>query len=238
MDKSDVLKVLHVDRLDLSLDATVWTFAVERRVEIDALFEELQRAQPALFNGRVLLMHRVAIEGGVLRGAFLESDYASFVAWQRWGREEVGIYDCFGAAALQAADGAFLLGVMAEHTYNAGQLYFPCGTPDPSDIVGGSKVDFDFSIRRELQEETGIEAASLVPEPGYSLVIDGSLICVAKVMRSPLTAEPLRAQILETLARERQPELSDIRIMRTEADFDPMMRGFAKAFLAHRFALA
>lgn len=238
MSASDVPEVLHVDRLDLSLDATVWKFAVERRAEIDALFAQLQRAQPALFNGRVLLMHRVAIENGVVRGVFLETDYASFIAWQRWGREDVGIFDCFGAAALRAADGAFLLGVMADHTYNAGQIYFPCGTPDPSDITQGRKVDFDFSIRRELQEETGLEAGSLVAEPGYTAVIDGSLICVIKVVRSPIAAEPLRAHILETLARQRQPELSDIRIMRTPADFDPMMRGFARAFLAHRFARA
>jgi 8-oxo-dGTP pyrophosphatase MutT (NUDIX family) len=238
MSAGDAPTVLHVDGLDLSLDVTVWNFATERRAEIDALFADLQRAQPALFNGRVLLMHRFAIEGGVLRGAFLESDYARFVAWQRWGREDVGIYDCFGAAAIQSADGAFLLGVMGSHTYNAGQIYFPCGTPDPSDITQGSRVDFDFSIRRELREETGLEAGALTAEPGYTIIIEGSLICVLKVMRSGLAAEPLRAQILATLARERQPELSDIRIVRTPADFDPMMRGFAKAFLAHRFARA
>jgi 8-oxo-dGTP pyrophosphatase MutT (NUDIX family) len=219
----------------LSLDATGWNFATERRAEIDALFAELQRAKPALFNGRVLLMHDYAIDGGVMRGAFLEADYASFVAWQRFGRDDVGIFDCFGAAAIQAADGAFLLGVMGTHTFNAGQIYFPCGTPDRNDIAGGGKVDFDFSVRRELQEETGLDPASLIVEPGWTVVIDGSLIAVIKVMRSPLAAEPLRAHILEALARERQPELSDMRIVRRQADFDPMMRGFAKAFLVHRF---
>ncbi|MDO9441309.1 MAG: NUDIX hydrolase [Beijerinckiaceae bacterium] len=202
------------------------------------MFAAMKSKQPALFNGRVVLMHRMAIEAGVLRGAFLETDYASFVAWQRWGREAVGIYDCFGAAAVQTADGAFLLGVMGAHTYNAGQLYFPCGTPDKSDITADAKVDFDFSIRRELREETGIDAAALTAEPGYTLVIDGTLICVAKVMRSKLAAEPLRAQILDTIRREAQPELADIRIMRSAADFDPMMRGFARAFLEHRFQKA
>lgn len=228
--------VRHIDRLDLSLDNSVWDFAHERRAEIDALFAELKRAQPALFNGRVLLMHRYAIDSGTMRGAFLETDYASFVAWQRWGREDVGIYDCFAAAAIQSADGALLLGVMGSHTYNAGQIYFPCGTPDPNDVADGSTVDFEFSVRRELQEETGLDPETLTVEPGWSLVFEGSLIAAIKVMRSPLAAEPLRALILQNMARERQPELADIRIIRGPTDFDPKMRSFTRVFLAHRFA--
>lgn len=231
-----VPQVRHVDRLDLTLDASVWDFAKERRAEIDVLFAELQNKQPALFNGRVLLMHRYAIDNGTMRGTFLQADYASFVAWQRWGRQDVGIHDCFAAAAIQSADGAFLLGVMGSHTYNAGQIYFPCGTPDPSDVAEGSKVDFEFSVRRELREETGLDPDLLAVEPGWTLVFEGTLIAAIKVMRSPLAAEPLRALILENMAHERQPELADIRIVRGIADFEPMMRGFAKAFLAHRFA--
>lgn len=230
--------VLRVDRLDLTFETKVWDFAAERRAEIDTLFADLRRAQPALFNGRVLLMHRLAIEGGAMSGAFLETDYASFVAWQRWGRPDVGIFDCFGAAGIQAADGAFLLGVMGPHTFNAGHIYFPCGTPDPSDIVAGGKVDFDFSVRRELQEETGLDAALFSAEPGWTIMVDGTMIAVIKVMRSELAAEPLRALMLENMARERQPELADIRIVRGPADFDPMMRGFVKTFIAHRFASA
>ena len=66
-----------------------------------------------------------------------------------------------------AADGAFLLGVMGPHTINAGRIYFPCGTPDRSDIVGG-KVDLDLSVRRELKEETGLDVAEFTAEPGWT----------------------------------------------------------------------
>lgn len=236
MTATNALKVMHADRLALRLEPAVWPFAVERRAAIDTLFAELRSKQPALFNGRVLLMHRMKLEDSVLSGGFLEADYASFVAWQRWGHGDVGIYDCFGAAAVQSADGAFLLGQMGAHTFNAGQLYFPCGTPDPSDVRDGGKVDFDFSIRRELREETGLDPELLSAEPGWTLVSDGKLIACIKVMRSSLAAEPLRAQILDALARERQPELADIRVVRSPSDFDPAMRGFVTAFLAHRFA--
>jgi 8-oxo-dGTP pyrophosphatase MutT (NUDIX family) len=212
-----------------------WAFAIERRAEIDAFFAEIQREKPAVWNGRVLLMHRHAVSGGVLRGEYLETDYAGFAAWRSWGSPPAAVHDCFSAAAIQSADGAFLLGLMAPHTFNAGQIYFPCGTPDPSDIVDG-RVDLDYSVRRELKEETGLDAAEFTTEPGWTAVADGGLIAMIKILRSAESAEALRARILARLARERQPELSDIRIVRGPADFVPAMPNFVTAFLAQRFA--
>ena len=223
-----------IERIDFAFEPRPWAFADNRRAEIDAHFEKLKSDKPGLWNGRVLLMHRYTIEGTALRGAFLETDYASFVAWQDWGRPDVGIYDCFGAAAIQSADGAYLVGVMGAHTYNAGDIYFPCGTPDLDDIAGG-KVDFDASVLRELNEETGLQAADFAPHAAWTLAIDDELIAAIKVFRSPLAAEPLRARILETMARQKQPELADILIVRSTADFHPNMRRFVRAFLAHRF---
>jgi len=41
----------------------------------------------------------------------------------------------------------------------------------------------------------------------------------------------LRARILEFLSRQSQPELTDIRVVRSPADFDLMMGDYVKAFL-------
>jgi len=236
MRMSEAPLIVPVERLELTVAAKLWAFADERRAEIDAYFEALQRAKPTIWNGRVLLLHETALADGVFRGRYLETDYASFAAWRHWGRPPAAVCDCFGAAAIVAADGAFLLGVMGTHTANAGRIYFPCGTPDPGDIVDGN-VDLDLSVRRELKEETGFDIAEFAAEPGWTTVFDTSLIAHIKVLRSGESAAVLRARAIDHLARERQPELAGLRIVAGPADFDPMMPRFVTAFLAQRFAV-
>ena len=161
----------------------------------------MRKEKPTLWNGRVLLMHHQVLEDGILRGEYLETDYASFAAWRHWGRPPAGVRDCFGAGAIVAADGAVLLGVMGAETFNAGLIYFPCGTPDPDDIVDG-KVDFDLSVRRELKEETGLDVAEFEAEPGWTMVVDGPLIAQIKVLRSNEPSAVLRERALAHLASE------------------------------------
>jgi 8-oxo-dGTP pyrophosphatase MutT (NUDIX family) len=173
---------------------------------------------------------------GVFSGRYLETDYASFAAWRAWGPSTAAVQNCFSAAAIRSADSAFLLGVMGSHTANAGRIYFPCGTPDPDDIVG-DRVDLDLSLRRELKEETGLDVTEFTAEPGWTSVFDAPLIAHIKVLRSRDSAASLRSRILDYLARERQPELADIRIVRDPGDFDAAMPRFVTAFLARQFAM-
>jgi 8-oxo-dGTP pyrophosphatase MutT (NUDIX family) len=227
--------VFHVDGLDLNFKQKSWAFAIERAAEIETYFAERQRETPALWNGQVLLLHRQVLSEGIFHGDFLQTDFASFTAWHTWGMPEAGVRDCFAAAGLISADGAFLLGVMGGHTFNSGRIYFPCGTPDPSDIRDG-KVDFEFSVARELKEETGLDVAEFAAEPGWTTVVDGGLIGQIKLLRSPQSADDLRARIVRQLAAEAQPELADIRIVRGPTDFDPKMPDFVKAVMAQWFA--
>ena len=111
------------------------------------------------------------------------------------------MYDCFAAAAIETADGAFLLGVMGPHTANAAAAaIFPVARPIRDDIVGGS-VDLDLSVRREFKEETGLDIADFAAEPGWSTVFDGGLIAHLKVLRHRDDAETLRARVRAYLAQ-------------------------------------
>jgi 8-oxo-dGTP pyrophosphatase MutT (NUDIX family) len=228
------IPIIPVDRLALRFDREPWRFARERRAEIDAHFAELQRNKPHLWNGRVLLLRSGEIAGGVVAGTYFETDFASFIAWRDWDFPDKTVRNCFPMAALRAADGAFLLGVMAAHTASAGHVYFPAGTPDPNDVAGEA-VDLDGGVMRELTEETGLTGADVAPERGWTATPLGPRIALMKVMQAQQAAEPLRARILAFLATQAQPELSDIRIVRGVADLDPMMPPYVAAFLKSRF---
>lgn len=228
----DDATIVPFERFDLRYAPRAWAFADDNRAAIDAHFAAKQRARPALWNGRVLAAYQHSVAGGVCRGAYLETDFASFDAWRDWGRPAAAVTDCFAASALRTADGAFLLGVMAPHTANAGQIYFPSGTPDPGDVVQG-RVDLAESARRELKEETGLDTRDLDPEAGWLAVIVGAAAMHVKLLRARQTASDLRRRILEHLASDPQPELADIRIVRGPADLDPMMPAFIVAFLRH-----
>ena len=228
-------RIVSLSHLDLSFAPKPWRFALERRAEIDAHFERLQAKNPHLWNGRVLLMHRHVVDGDVFRGAYLETDYASFLAWRDWDFPDPDMNNCFALGALQSSDGAFLLGVMSSHTANPGKIYFPGGTPEPAD-VSGDKVDLASSAAREVAEETGLSPDDLKAEPGWHAVLAGPRIAMMKVMRAASPADALRARIRDHFPNDEHAELSDMRIVRSAADLDPMMPDFMAAYLRFRFA--
>jgi hypothetical protein len=222
-------QVIAIERLELRFAPRPWPFAERRRAEIAAHFAERQRQKPALFNGTVLVLGEHAIAGAGFRGSCLPVDYASFLAWNDWGRPEEGVRDCFAQGALRSADGAFLIGVMGPHTANAGKIYFPSGTPDPSDVRGDT-VDLDMSVWREVAEETGLTRSDLTCDTGWHTVLAGPQIAHIKIMQSRGSAQALRARIKGFLAQQSPPELSDIRVVRGPADIDLMMPPFVTAF--------
>jgi 8-oxo-dGTP pyrophosphatase MutT (NUDIX family) len=231
------ISVVRIDRLDLTFAPQPWPFADTHRPAIDAHFVNLQRARPALWNGRVLLLHRYGIERGVFGGSFLETDFASFLAWRDWGFPEAGVTNSFSMAALRSSDGAYLLGAMGDHTAGAGKVYFPAGTPDPEDVTGGM-VDLGASVVRELAEETGLTAADVVAEPGWYSVLCGPRVAHMKILNARDPADVLRARIRAHLLGEAEPELSDVVVVRGRQDFDSRMPAFVTAFLEHVWSCA
>ena len=237
---SRIPSLVEVASVACAFEPRPWDFARARAADIEAHWREQVRRKPSLFNGRVLLLHRGAVETGAdgqarFEGAYLEADFKAFLAWRDFGAPPSGIRNGFGMAALTSADGAFILGEMAAHTANAGRIYFASGTPDPNDIVGAS-VDIEGSVRRELEEETGLGPHEVVFEPGMTLVIDELRVGFMKRVRSGLSAEALVERIHGFLARDPNPELARMHIVRSAGDIAPAVQSSCAAYLRAKLA--
>jgi 8-oxo-dGTP pyrophosphatase MutT (NUDIX family) len=221
---SEHAHILEVGELDLAFEHSRWEFAEHQAAAIAAHWGRLTKAKPAMFNGRVLLLGQRVIEtrpDGVLRlkGVYFETDYADYVAWAAFGHPGGPVDNCFSMAALRSDDGAFLLGEMAHHTYSAGQIYFPAGTPDPDDVFD-DRVDLEASARRELLEETGLLADETNMAPDWTVVMTPQRVACMKLMTFPLPADRLKARIDAFLARDPLAELARMHIVRDPYDID------------------
>src|SRR5262245_53867918 len=219
------ISIVPLDDAEFTFATRPWSFADRRRAGIKAHFAARLRKNPGMWNGRVLLAHEYSLQSKSLQVNFFETDFASFIAWWDWDFPDPTITNCFSMGAIRAADGAFLLGVMNAHTARAGSIYFPAGIPEPSDITDG-KVDLAGHLFREVEEEAGLPSTHFAAEPGWTAVRDGRVAALMRVLQADEAAVDLRGRILSHLASERAPELADIRIVRSPADFDPMMPEF------------
>jgi hypothetical protein len=230
------LPVIHrVSALDLVVEAWTWPFAQARRAEIDAHFADKQRERPALFNGRVLLGRNPVFAGDRLSASYFETDFASFLAWRDWGFPDVSVFNGFGMGALRCADGAFVLGEMGQHTSNAGRIYFPSGTPDLDDVRDGT-LDISGSVTRELEEETGLAPGEYESEPHWHCIYTGPALAMIRMLRVNMPGEVVRDRIVANLAKQREPELSAIHLVRGTHDLTSAMPRFVTAFIEAQLA--
>lgn len=215
----------------------VWPFEHAQAAKIDTHWQERVAQNPHLFNGRVLLMHQSEISeaDGMRRltGTCFLADYKSFIAWRDFGCRDETIANVFAMAALRSADGAFLLGEMGPTTASAGRIYFPAGTPDPSDLKD-TMVDLEGSVLRELKEETNLGRDEVHLDPGWTVVFQGPFTACMKTVRSTLSAAELIARVDSFLAQEANPELVRLKPVFAPCDLEPTrMPDFMLAYIRH-----
>jgi 8-oxo-dGTP pyrophosphatase MutT (NUDIX family) len=223
-------RIHRVSTLDLKLEPFDWPFAQTRRREIDAHFADKQREKQAMWNGRVLLARKPEFKGERLEASYFETDFASFLAWRDWGFPDRRVFNGFGMGALRCADGAFVMGEMGRHTANAGRIYFPSGTPDLDDIKGDT-VDIAGSVVREVCEETGLSPADYRWGTYWDCVVTGPSIAMMRLLHSDLSGEAMQARIEANLARQKEPELAAIHLVRNLGDLTAAMPRFVTAFV-------
>lgn len=227
--------VIHrVTTLDLAFEPRPWPFAEQRRGEIDAHFAIKQREKPKIWNGRVLLARNPVFSGEQLSADYFEADFASFLAWRDWGFPDRDVFSGPGMGALRGSDGAFILGEMGPHTSNAGRIYFPAGTPDPDDIRDAA-VDIPGSVAREVLEETGLTPADYQANAHWDCVVFEGIIAMIRILDVDSPGEALRARIEANLARQHEPELCAVHLVRETRDLTAAMPRFVTAFVEQHF---
>jgi 8-oxo-dGTP pyrophosphatase MutT (NUDIX family) len=230
-------RIATVDRLECRLVQHRWEFAERRADEIDRFWRARVGANPTLYDGRVLLACRVD-EGADSDGRatlfmnLFETRFSRFLAWREFGAPDEKAYNCFAMPALRSADGAFLVGEMNAHHSSAGALYFPAGTPDPSDVREGH-VDMRGSLIRELAEEAGLSAQEGVMAPGWTIVFDRQRVACMKIIDHPQPAAAILWRVKDFIAREETPELADVHMIFRRGQLDDRrLPAFMTAFLA------
>jgi 8-oxo-dGTP pyrophosphatase MutT (NUDIX family) len=230
-------EITPLTRLDARLEPVEWDFARDRRAEIDAHWVKLMADKPSMFNGTVLMQHRWTLENGVYSTAYTPVDYASFVAWIQMGQPGKLRRNGFAMGALRSTDGAFILGVMSDHTVNAGKIYFPGGTPDLHDVTEDQRVDLAGSLSRELFEETALRPDEVEIEDSWVMVAESYRAAFLKPAQLVYDAETARRIMLGRLATETDQELADFAIVRSPADINQEKTPeFAAAYMRWVFA--
>jgi 8-oxo-dGTP pyrophosphatase MutT (NUDIX family) len=222
--------VTRLATLDIRFAPFAWRFARERAGEVAAHFDNRRRLTPSMWNGRILMMRDVMIRDRHLSATCFDTGFADMLAWRDWGWPDVAVWNGFAQGALLGSDGAFVLGVMGDQTANAGKVFFPAGTPDLNDLIDG-RLDMTASAFRELTEETGLTAADVVADDGWSLVRDGQRLALFRILRMPVPAHEVARRIDAFLTKEADPELQGVWIARGPNDLVDRMPPFVTTFL-------
>ena len=231
--------VARVGRVEARHEPKDWRWASENRDAVAAHWAKRMAERPKMFNGRVLLVGACALESDVFRASYFETGFADFLAWRDLGYPDPSVANAFAMGALQGSDGAFICGVMGGHTSNAGRVYFPSGTPDPSDLRPDGTVDLAASVVRELEEETGLKPAGYRIADRWIVVQRWPAVALLRPVFLAEPAEAAAERIRGNIAGQDEPELADVRVIRGPADVDERsMPVFLQTFFRWSFAEA
>ena len=186
--------------------------------------------------GACLLLGDISVAPETCSSIYFEVDYADLVAWIDMGYPDASVGNGFAMGALRGSDGAFICGIMADHTVNAGRVYFAAGTPDRSDLRSDGTVDLAGSLTRELIEETGLHEGDYIVSDEWIVVQRWPTVAMMRMVTLNVPAEEGAAEIGRGIAAQTLPELQGVRIVRGLDDIDPAaMPLFLQSFFAWTF---
>jgi 8-oxo-dGTP pyrophosphatase MutT (NUDIX family) len=200
----------------IALDPSPHPFETENGAAIAENWVREKAANPALFNGEVMLLSRLRYRQARLEGSCHMVRYATFLEWRR-SQPAGSAEHAYTHAMPVTSDNALILARMAPHTANANRVYFAAGSFDPQDFPAGS-ADIDFNMMREVREETGIDLKGLERDPHYHLRSAAGATVIFRRYFLGEPAEQVAERIKAFVAAEEEPEIVEPVIVRDAAD--------------------
>ncbi|CAN7662264.1 hypothetical protein LJR234_005371 [Mesorhizobium amorphae] len=226
--------ILPVDAVDVRLDPGPHPFARDNERTIAENWQREIEANPALFDGTVVLLSALAYRDRRLVGRCHAVNYSTFMLWRK-RRENSGAEHAYAHAMLVAGDNALVAIRMGPHTVNAGRVYFAAGSFEPIDFRDGL-VDVDVNMMREVGEETGIDLSGAQRGQRYYALSSPSGTVIFRHYRVGEPADEIARRISAFVATEAEPEIEGPVIIRHAGDLPEGLMGYMKPLIEWHFA--
>ncbi|MDO6963406.1 NUDIX hydrolase [Rhizobium alvei] len=181
-------------------------FVCDKRTAIAENWQAEHAANPSLYDGRMVLQHRLSHDDGAIRGRAFMIPFSAFLYWRRAERP-VEAAHLFAMPLILTKDGALIAIRMAETTANPGRVYCAAGSMDASDVFDG-RLDIDFNMRREVGEETGLDLGDALADPVAHACWSQNTVTIFRRFRFDLSEADIVERIGAHIASEAEPEIS------------------------------
>jgi len=226
--------ILAVDAVDVRLDPGPHPFARDNAAAITENWQREIAANPALFDGTVVLLSQLAWRDNRLVGRCHAVNYSTFMLWRK-RPENSGAEHAYAHAVLVAGDNALVAIRMGPQTVNAGRVYFAAGSFEPVDFRDGM-VDVDFNMIREVREETGIDLSNARRGVRWHALSTASGTVIFRRYHVDEPADEVARRISAFVATETDPEIEGPVIIRHAADLPEGLSPHMKPLIEWHFA--
>ncbi|WP_137933280.1 hypothetical protein [Mesorhizobium comanense] len=226
--------ILPVDAIDVRLDPGPHPFALDNSEAIAANWQQEISANPALFDGTVVLLSQLAWRDRHLVGRCHAVNYSTFMLWRK-RRENSGAEHAYAHAMLVAGDNALVAIRMGRHTVGAGSVYFAAGSFEPIDFRDGL-VDVDSNMIREVREETGLDLSDARRGRRWHALSIPSGTVIFRRYHVDEPADDIASRIRAFVAAETDPEIEGPVIIRDASDLPDGLSLHMKPLIAWHFA--
>ncbi|MBP1857333.1 NUDIX hydrolase [Rhizobium herbae] len=205
--------IFPVLRVDLRVVDGPHPYYRAEQTEIAANWDEEFAANPALYDGLMMLPRAVQIRDGVISGETHVVPYSTFLLWRK-ARPVASAIHLFSLPVIVSSDNAVIAIRMGKHTSNPGRVYCAAGSLDPGDIRDGI-CDLDGNMAREVLEETGLTLADARSVSGLHALHDRGVITVFRTYRFAETAAELIDRIGAHILVDPEPEIDEALAIRS-----------------------